>query len=173
MNPSRRAFIHAVSRLGVLLGFHSLAMRRADAASVSEELKERTLEAFLDTLIPADETSPSASEVGIDRKFLMIARQNANGRKLLNAGLTWLNEQAKKAGARNFAALTGAQRERIVRRAEQAEQGTVPHLFFTASQNGVFFHYYAEPESWPAIHYDGPPQPLGFLDYSEPPAGGE
>jgi hypothetical protein len=29
-----------------------------------------------------------------------------------------------------------------------------------------------EPEAWPAIGYDGPPQPIGFPDYVDPPEVG-
>ncbi len=41
--------------------------------------------------------------------------------------------------------------------------------FFTSFKKLVVQFYYTDPNIWKTLSYDGPPQPRGFMDYSEPP----
>ena len=57
-----------------------------------------------------------------------------------------------------------------MRQAAAAANNTLPRVFFERTRGDAFFHYYGHPESWRGItYYRGPPQPLGFLDYDQPP----
>ena len=166
MKLSRRILLRLFARVGLILGFGSFATNAV--ARTDPDAALGRLAAFLDTLIPDDDMGPGAVRLGVDRKFLAAAK-NRRIRKLMVTGFAWLDEQAKHAGAENFAALGAAERHRIVAQAEASARGSLPYRFFRVSRNVAFFHYYAHPQAWAALGYDGPPQPGGFLDYAEPP----
>ncbi len=128
-----------------------------------------TLGAWLDTLIPADAT-PSATQLGVDKLLLAAARDDRDYRVLLTFGRIWLDSEARKRGASDFAALDVDAREAVAARAEAARPGSAERRFFEITRQDAFTHYYHQPESWPGLGYAGPPQPLGYLDYTRPPA---
>ena len=41
--------------------------------------------------------------------------------------------------------------------------------FFESFRRVVVQFYYSDPKVWKKLSYDGPPQPRGFMDYTEPP----
>lgn len=130
---------------------------------------EATLRAYVDVLIPADET-PSASALGVDRQLLVVAKGQPDYLRLLELGLNWLNLRARTQYGRSFSDLDDASREAIVGEAAGARHSTLQRLFFERTRADSFFHYYGRPESWRGIvGYRGPPQPLGFSDFAEPP----
>jgi len=131
---------------------------------------DATLGAWLDTLIPADET-PSATQLGVDRMMLAAARNDSDYRIVLDFGRKWLDAQARSRGATEFAALDVAGREAIAARAAGA--GEAPeYYFYLSTREEAFAFYYAQPESWPGMGYRGPPQPLGHMDYARKPGHG-
>ena len=140
------------------------------AASLqSPRLADSTLRAYVDVLIPADET-PSATALDVDKQILVVARGHRNYQRLLDLGLDWLNMQARAKHGRNFPELAEGDREAVVRQAADAPNKTLPRIFFERTRADAFHFYYGRPESWRGIaHYRGPPQPLGFMDYAEPP----
>jgi len=127
----------------------------------------RLLGAWVDTLIPADGRSPAASEVGCERLLRRQAQSIESARRLLIGGCRWLERQSA-AGPRTFAELPEPERERIAALAANAPPGSLPRLFFGFTRSEVFHHYYAQPESWGALGFAGPPQPNGFPDHAEP-----
>lgn len=127
-----------------------------------------TLEAYLDTLIPPDE-SPGGGELGVAEKILAKAAKNSRYRRLIEAGSDWLDGEARKHGAERFADLSAAQREGVVTLAAAGKAGIQPLVFFHETRDDAFFHYYAHPRSWSALGYAGPPQPRGFMDYADAP----
>ena len=56
-----------------------------------------------------------------------------------------------------------------VKTAEQSAERSLPRVFFKAVQYYAFEIYYAHPETWVSLGYPGPPQPMGFPNYAEPP----
>lgn len=147
------------ARAGPVLGSSPPAPTAGDAA----------LRAYVDTLIPADET-PSGSALGVDEQLRVVASAQPNYRRLLESGLAWLNRQSRADFGRDFVELDENEREAVVSQAAAADFRTLPREFFERTRADAFFHYYGRPESWPGIrYYHGPPQPLGFMDYTEPP----
>lgn len=137
---------------------------------LSTQVPDSTLVAWLDTLIPADET-PSATQLGVDRIMLAAERKDPDYRIVLDFGRNWLDEQARLQGAADFAALGTTGREAIAARAAAA--GEAPeYYFFLSTRDEAFAFYYRQPESWPGLGYRGPPQPLGHMDYARKPANG-
>lgn len=137
--------------------------------SPSEPHAGDTLGAWLDTLIPADAT-PAATQLGVDRKLWAKVQLEPEYDQLLKVGLRWLDAQARARGAANFAVLDEAGREAVTTLAESLGDDKVEHLFFLKTRQDAFAFYYSQPESWVGLAYRGPPQPLGFMDYDQPPA---
>lgn len=139
--------------------------------SPSEPPAGDTLGAWLDTLIPADAT-PAATQLGVDKQLRAKAQQDPEYAQLLEFGLRWLDAQARKRGAANFPALDAAGREAVTTLAESLGDDKAEHLFFLKTRQDAFAFYYSQPESWAGLAYRGPPQPVGFMDYDQPPAAG-
>ena len=126
------------------------------------------LGAWLDTLIPADET-PSATQLGVDKLLIAAASADEDYRDLLTFGRIWLELQARQFGASGFAALGADAREAVAARAAGARPGTTQRRFFDVTRQDAFTYYYQQPGSWPGLGYSGPPQPLGYPDYTRAP----
>jgi hypothetical protein len=162
----RRYFIH--SALGWvlcrLLPAHAVPLTGVAPAEPSAPA-ESTLGAYVDILIPADET-PSGTALGVDRQLLLAAKASRENQRLLDLGLAWLNDQARASFGGDFPALDEGEQQTIVGQAATADYGTLPRVFFERTRADAFSHYYRRPESWRGIvGYRGPPQPLGFMDY--------
>ena len=165
MRQARRRFFIGSALVGALC---RIAPSFA-AAPPLPRLADATLGAYVDALIPADET-PSASALGVDKQLLAAAAGAPGHRRLLDAGLDWLNTRSRARYARPFPELDERGREAIVGEAAAAGYGTLPRVFFERTRAAAFFHYYGRPESWRDMaQYRGPPQPLGYMDYTQPP----
>ncbi len=162
----RRHFLQTLVLFGgflpakVLLALPVEKQRQADSLSA--------LPAFLDTLIPED-ISPSASQLNVGPDLIRRARRETGFERLLILGCAWLDEQAQSRGQQKFENLDEAARIAIVETAEQSADRSLPRVFFNAVQQYAFGIYYAHPETWVSLGYGGPPQPVGFPDYAEPP----
>ncbi len=128
----------------------------------------QALSPYLDTLIPEDE-SPSATHLQVDQQILDKARRGTAYRRLLNQGCRWLDREARRLGSKDFTSLSPADRETIVKRAAAEKPGTLPRKFFDITRDAAMGFYYAHAESWKGLGYPGPPQPLGFVDHTQPP----
>jgi Gluconate 2-dehydrogenase subunit 3 len=126
----------------------------------------RTLAAYLDTMIPADELGPGALELGVLEAIEAAAAQDAGYRRLLALGCAWLDQQAAFFGAKEFGVLGDNERGRLVLFASEQAPGSLARRFFEITQNRAFRVFWARPEAWAGIGYRGPPQPEGFLDYA-------
>lgn len=173
MQVRRRRFF-----VGSALGGALSWMRPARAAPVASVESfappvraDATLRAYVDVLIPADET-PSGTALGVDSKLLAAAKRQSDYQRLLDLGLDWLNRQARAGFGRDFPSLGEGEQQELVSQAAAAGHDTLPRVFFEWTRADAFFHYYGRPESWRGIrHYRGPPQPLGYLDHTEKPSG--
>ncbi|NNK32107.1 MAG: gluconate 2-dehydrogenase subunit 3 family protein [Xanthomonadales bacterium] len=123
---------------------------------------------LLDTLIPKDE-SPSATELGVDRALLEEMQEQSVLREFTRLGCDWLEREAGRMGAASFADLPEEQRISVVAALESAPANSLQHRFFRRIRYRALFHYYGHPESWKSLGYDGPPQPIGFPSFRQPP----
>jgi hypothetical protein len=164
MRQTRRRFF-----IGSVLVCTLSRISSSPAAPSQPPPENTTLRAYVDVLIPADET-PGASALGVDKQLLVMAKGQWTYQRLLDLGLDWLNSQARARYGRNFTELDERNREAVVGQAAAAGYNTLPRVFFERTRADAFFHYYGRPEGWRGIaQYRGPPQPLGFLDYTQPP----
>ncbi|NOX08910.1 MAG: gluconate 2-dehydrogenase subunit 3 family protein [Gammaproteobacteria bacterium] len=158
-----------------LAGMISTWAGSASTASISlgqpinHNPQQNTLRAFIDVLLPEDET-PSASQLGIDEEILTRVANHPNYTRLLHGGLAWLDKMAyAQYNRRGFTLLTQAQREAIVRMAEATKMPSAQRLFFEQIRKDSFLFYYSHPQSWSNLGFNGPPQPAGFIDYTQAP----
>jgi len=167
----RRSFLLMSLTAGLLASSRRLlaALISSDEPA-SDPAYWRCLEAWVDALLPADEYSPGAGELGIPASLADKTIRNPGYLKLVKSGCRWLDQQARDRGARDFAALDESKREIVVRSAEQSAPRSLPRMFFERTRDDTFLFYYARPESWVMLGYKGPPQPLGFMDYTRPPS---
>jgi hypothetical protein len=143
--------------------------KSADPAAILEE----TLAAYLNTLLPKSERSPDAVEAGVLNQILGAARSDRDAQAFLGQGVRWLNEEARKQAGQDFGRLSNEETIAVVEAAETAPWDSLENEFFRTTRFVALNLYYVTPESWPAIGYDGPPQPVGFPDYTDRPAGEE
>jgi hypothetical protein len=168
MQLSRGHFLKLLVSTGLCTGTTLVGTGRLWSAPLTPPMLQ-TLQAYFDTLIPADET-PSATQVGVHTQVVTRASIHEPYQSLLIKGCTWLDEQAHQHGAKQFAALDADQREQVVDLAARAASRSVPRTFFERTRKDAFIYYYAHPQSWRGLGYHGPPQPLGFMDYSVAPS---
>jgi hypothetical protein len=164
---SRRSFLRLTLGIG-LLASSGYILKNVFLPSQITSRENKTLEALLDTLIPSDET-PGAIELGTLGKIRLLADRDYQYRRLLKSGCAWLNDKAAEQNTDTFSSLSAAKREEVVRQAAGSRPESMPRLFFERIRSDAFDHYYAQPESWRALGYKGPPQPEGFPDYADAP----
>ena len=104
MKLTRRGFLGLSLATGVLAGA-GLWLRRfiRPAPLTSSEVK--TLESYLDTLIPADD-SPGAVELGVTDRLIQKAAVNKRYKKLIQKGCKWLDSEAQRQDGADFATST-------------------------------------------------------------------
>jgi hypothetical protein len=165
MRFGRRSFVFWT--LGLLLW-----AREAAAAPIGGRRQQAypltALAPYLDILIPRDETG-SATDFGVDRTLIDQAGSNKRHMRLLRAGCKWLDFEARKTGSAGFADLDPAAQEEIVAKAADARGRSLPRVFFNVTRRNAFRAYYADPASWRDLGYRGPPQPEGYMDFTEAP----
>lgn len=165
---SRRHFLGFSLTAGLLSGA-GLLLKKFFWSAPTKTPEFQTLAAYLDTLIPADET-PSATQVGVTERLIAETETDSGYQRLITKGCEWLDAQARRQGTAHFAALNESQRERVISLAATGEGGLLAVMFFDRTRASAFSHYYAHPQSWRALDYAGPPQPRGFMNYTQAPS---
>ncbi len=168
MVPGRRNFLAGSLLLALGTRVRELYAAVIGMPQVSAVDPFRAFAPYMDTLIPRDE-SPGATDLGVDQEILSRIRNSDYRKGIIQQGCRWLDEAARKRGATDFTALGPDGREAVVGKAAEAAPGTPLHEFFRYTRDQAVRIYYANPESWISLNYRGPPQPLGFTDYTQPP----
>ena len=169
MSLSRRCFLLWSCTAGLLGQSQRLLAALVSPGSASgvdtlDSAQSQCLQAWLDTLLPADEFSPAASELGVSSRIVSKTLGNPDYLRLIRAGCRWLDKQALARGVQTFVRLGAPEREHVVRLAEQATMKSLPRMFFEHTRTDAFLFYYTQPETWGMLNYPGPPQPRGFMD---------
>lgn len=138
------------------------------------EPQRHTAHALCDVIIPADDTSPSASAVGvadfIDEWISSPYPGQAGDRRTVLAGLKWIDEEANRRFQKAFAELTPEEKIAICDDISSASKAKPEHrsaaAFFKRYRDLTAGGYYTTPEGMQAIGYvgnrpaatfDGPP----------------
>lgn len=142
----------------------AVALPEAGAGTQLAAAERRIFRSYIDTLIPAD-TTPSASQLGLDNQLIQHARGIENYPELIALGCQWLKSQSLASFRAGFEQLPEARREKIVRLAENSAHASIPRQFFERVKSDLFGFYYAHPASWVGLQLASPPQPAGYPDY--------
>lgn len=151
-------------------------------------------------IVPTDDT-PGATEAGVVDKLDQQAAESEQMRRQYTKGLKWLDEFSiqRYGAAGGFLNLNVAEQIEFLRFIENAwaiRKRQVKTLiqridrkvdrfwdnhfgagarakFFTTIRRDVLRVYYASPIAWLDVGYFGPPQPVGYLDFVDPPSSGD
>jgi len=132
-------------------------VRSTGAAEVVKGARA-TLSGFLDTLLPADEYSPSASALGTPDRLLAEAERDPLYLRLIRAGCEWIDLQTQG----EFAGAPEAARGLVVDWMSKAPRDSVPRRFFDLVRDHALVLYYSTPAGWRGTGFEHPPQPLGY-----------
>ena len=152
---ARRRFLALVAAAGA-----ALLARRGRAASAPASL-EPALAAFIDTLLPADDMSPAASELGIAKTMLAESAADELYTRLITVGCAFLDRAAEG----KFAESNARVRDVIVTWMTEADYDEVPRRFYEVVRQRAVELYYSRTEGWGGLPIRRPPQPLGYPDH--------
>jgi hypothetical protein len=149
-----------------------------------------------DMIVPPDELSGAAQTGIVDQIDAYLAQTDDNHRAIYHKGLKWLDEISRSSYGNGFLDIESTDQMDLLHRldkmasiASMRPRRLGPRLkrkiirtwyqvfdimdknigFFITLRKDVIFAFYANPLNWNEIGYFGPPQPVGYLDYSEPP----
>jgi hypothetical protein len=133
--------------------------------------QRRTARALCDVIIPADDTSPSASAVGvpdfIDEWISSPYPAQGGDRRLVLEGLKWIDDEANRRFQKTFADLAPEQQIAICDDICNAAKAKPEHrpavAFFKRYRDLTAGGYYTTPEGMKAIGYVGN-RPLATFD---------
>lgn len=132
----------------------------AAGTSADRDRIARTFTAFCDTLVPADELTPSASALRVPGTILDDVAGDALAERLLAAGCNWLDA----ACSGDFASAAEGARIAACEKMQTLPWQSPPGRFFHLMRNTVMAEYYVQPASWHGLALTRTPQPLGFFD---------
>ncbi len=125
---------------------------------------------MVDSLIPADDYSPSGSELQINANILSISNNVPNYPLMIDLGTEWLEQNSINLFAKSFTDISDENKNEVLRLAHASPPETLPNVFLTRIRNDAMTLYYAHPQIWPTLGFDGPIQPNGFTDFQEEPS---
>jgi hypothetical protein len=117
----------------------------------------------------AEELVPGSGSIGMKEKLMNYFRRDKGGATFFDAGFWNLEAVSKAAFKKSFYDLDNKEEIEKVMKHINARNKTFFHQFRTL----VIKLYYGDPAVWKKLSYDGPPQPRGFMDYSEAPKSGK
>jgi len=160
----RRRFLARLLSLPFMAGLLAGLPGEAGAATRSRTQVVRdsdiapALAAFLDTLLPRDASSGSASDLSIPKEILAESHNDPLYTRLLNAGCQWLDQAAEG----SFADAAPRVRDVIVAWAAESDWDGVPRRFYELLRQRALELYYSKPEAWGGLPLTRPPQPIGY-----------
>lgn len=155
----RRWFLSALGGTGLwswVAGQEALAARPVRSTAPMAR-QPRSWGALLDHLIPADEWTPSATQVRLDRRLWDEARQDDHYRQLVVFGCEWMDRYHPD----GFSGLLEDEREQLITWMSQAPWESPQRRFFELVRDHAMTLYYALPEARKGSVLELPPQPHG------------
>ena len=116
------------------------------------------LAALVDTLIPGDDLSPSASALAVDAELLQTIAHDPRPQNLVALGLQWLDSLADKP----FAERDQATREQNLSIAAAAGLNEGPRRFYILMRTLTLQIYYTKPDVLGGLPLHPAPQPDGY-----------
>lgn len=152
LSSSRREALSALAA-GCLLAITGLP-----APARAATIRERALDAFLDTLLPEDRFGPSASTLGTRDTLIGFAPEGTDFHRLLALGTQWLDGLS----ARPFADLPPQTRTDVMRYLEGADVNEIPGRFYRVVRQAAMELYHARADTISGLPLNPAPQPEGY-----------
>lgn len=155
----RRWFLSAMTGAGFwtwLATREALAARPSSRGPRSERMPA-TWTLWLDHLIPADEWTPSASGLGVDRQLWAESLKDHAYAQLVQFGCQWLDRYHPQ----GLAGLTEDEREQLAVWMSQAPWESPQRRFFELVRDHAMKLYYLQPAARRGTLLEYPPQPMG------------
>jgi hypothetical protein len=153
------AFVPWLSDEGVLAFVRIQQTKAAPKPLVLSPSQYATLEALVETIIPADEQSPGAKEARVaDYVDLLLSETDAGVKLQWLGGLAELDEEAQAQFKRRFTALDAAQKDAVVgaiARNERAPQTPIETFFVMAKTATINGYYTSEVGIHRELRYQG------------------
>lgn len=130
-----------------------------DGAPAGTTALADTFTAFCDTLVPADELSPSASALGVPARILAEVDANPQLQRLVAFSSAWLDQAAGGA----FASADEGLRDAILEAMSKLPWEAPQRRFFDLMRDLVMGYYYSQPAALKGMAVDRPPQPAGYF----------
>lgn len=132
------------------------------------DAERRAVTRMVDLVVPADET-PGAIDLGIHTAVLATFEASRWDKRRLAEACMWLDLRARADHDKVFVELDEPlQIELIAQMAAEPRESNRGRVF-RILRNETMARYYARPESWRGLGIDGPPQPVGYPEYADPP----
>jgi hypothetical protein len=167
MGVSRRSILKALGLGGLMTLAGGIAWKFRHKLTPLSEREEKILSRYIDLFIPADE-SPGALDLKVDASIINKARSNAEYAWLIRQGCTWLEHEAQSVFRGAFLGLPEDRQIILIEHLSSQKRGSAGLRFFQTLREDLFGEFYARPESWTSLGFNGPPQPLGFTDQALP-----
>jgi hypothetical protein len=180
MEPERKAETRGITRrswLKLAAGSATLAIlgglawqfRRARLRlHPVTDLERAMIVRIVDLLVPRDET-PGAVDLNVHERVIDKIESNRTLARVYAGMLLGLDRDARAKHGADFLALDTARQEGLLRALSETPPYTLGARGFRQLRDDTMRFYYARPEVWPSLGFDGPPQPGGFMDYTNPP----
>ena len=146
-------------------------------------------------IIPSDD-DPGATEANVVDYIDRSVADSEKKQGIYTKGLKWMDDLSQEEYGTDFLTLDLKEQINLLRRLDESAtmrrrpvsgfMGRVDRkidsiwdnlfgigknsFFFKIIHKDVLFAFYSSPVSWKAIGYFGPPQPVGYLDFSQPPS---
>jgi hypothetical protein len=140
----------------------------AEATSVPSKsptasISLHSINALVDTLIPADDLTPAASTLGVGDIILQQAENDTLFRPWLMEGLKWLDQGTTG----SFVLRSTDERTLLLEQLANYAVGSQPRIFFELLRVRTMTAYYADARSIRGLAIDRPPQPIGYPDFAD------
>ena len=124
-----------------------------------DEHTQKNLTALAETIVPG------SNQIDITTIFLNYMSKNEGEAAFYDAGIWNMDAIATNKFFKPFYELTTMEEKKQVIDHISARN----RLFYTKFRALIIKFYYSHPQVWKKLSYNGPPQPRGFIDYTQPP----
>jgi len=156
---SRRAFLKSAAGAGAIAALPALSLSAKQQIALTELVKTDpwlTLDATLNQLLPSSPTGPSAADIQATaylHQIMTVQPTEQDEKDFIIKGVGWLNGYANSEKSANFASLTFADKEQLLRGISRSTAG---QNWLNTLLNYVFQAMLAPPS------YGGNPNGIGY-----------
>jgi hypothetical protein len=167
---TRRGWLGLAAAGSALAGLGSAwwAWRARRAPRTLAEVDSAMVERIVDILVPRDD-APGAVELGVPAAVLQVMQERTVLALSFGELFAALDRAARTEHAQGFLALETARQDALLQVLSHGGPAIEGWSGLMQLRELTLQLYYAQPQAWPALGLTGAPQPVGFMDYADPP----